>query len=73
MSRSFKKVIVYKLDNDGFLKKYYNRLIRRKGLVGNGGYFKKLNNSWNICDYRTSPLTSIELNELKNRYRITTK
>ncbi len=60
MSRSFKHTPVYKGDKDRSAKKYANRRVRRNGKIkhedlkaGKSKHYKKLNESWHICDYRT--------------------
>lgn len=60
MSRSFKHTPVYKGDKDRSAKKYANRRVRRNGKIKHGDikagkskHYKKLNESWHICDYRT--------------------
>lgn len=58
MSRSYKKVGYCKCER--FCKKgkqFANRRLRRKGInyeIPNGKSYKKLNESWDICDYRSS-------------------
>lgn len=60
MSRSYKHTPVYKSTKAGNKgKKYANRSIRRKAKispddiqVGKSNYYRKLNQSWDICDYR---------------------
>lgn len=59
MSRSFKHTPVYKGDKDRSAKKYANRRVRRNGKIkhedlkaGKSKHYKKLNESWHICDYR---------------------
>ena len=53
MSKSRKKTPVYKMIGCKWFKKYFNRNVRRKGLegIGKGNWYKKLNNSYDICDY----------------------
>lgn len=56
MSRSYKKVPGW-IDNDKpRIKKYYkkiaNGIVRRSKDLANGGYYRKLYNPWNICDYK---------------------
>lgn len=58
--RSFKHTPVYQGDKSRFEKKYANRRLRRNGKIKHGDlkagkskYYKKLNESWHICDYRT--------------------
>ena len=60
MSRSYKHTPVYKITKAGNMgKKYANRRIRRKAKVspddiqiGKSNYYRKLNESWDIGDYR---------------------
>lgn len=53
MSRSYKKTPLF-CDRDPFMKRYYNRVIRRKRLIDipNGGHYRKMNCPWAICDYK---------------------
>lgn len=57
MSRSFKKVGHCKCERSCKKgKKYANRRLRRKGInfeIPNGKAYKKLNESWDICDYKS--------------------
>ena len=53
MSRSRKKSPTHKKSNKA-LKQFYNRRLRRKGLsieMGNFGWYKKANDSWELHDY----------------------
>ena len=53
MSRSYKKHPYFLMIGDKSFKKIYNRRIRRAHLaddVNSGGSYKKLNDSWDICD-----------------------
>lgn len=60
MSRSYKHTPVLKNSRAGNkVKKISNRKIRRKAKVipddiqiGKSNYYRKLNESWDICDYR---------------------
>ena len=60
MSCSYKHTPVYKITKAGNMgKKYANRRIRRKAKVSpddiqieKSNYYRKLNESWDICDYR---------------------
>jgi len=54
MSRSRKKVAVWKLRNDKDFKRYSNKMIRHRD-IPSGGAFKKVMNSWDICDFKCSP------------------
>ena len=55
MSRSYKKVGYCKCKRSCKKgKQYANRRLRRKGVnyeIPNGKAYKKLNESWDICDY----------------------
>ena len=55
MSRSYKKVGHCKCEHSCKKgKQYANRRLRRKGVnyeIPNGKAYKKLNESWDICDY----------------------
>lgn len=63
MSRSYRKPVC-KLENDGGFKKIYNRKIRRnKIILHTKGEFRKLNCSWDICDFNTGELSSEEVKE----------
>jgi hypothetical protein len=55
MSRSYKKNLVS--TNSGskyrkFAKNYANRRIRRSAEAYDGGWCKKFNERWNICDFK---------------------
>lgn len=51
MSRSYRKPVC-KLDNDTEFKKIFNRKIRRKQItLHSKGDFKKINCTWDICDF----------------------
>lgn len=55
MSRSYKKHPWFQLAGDKSWKKTFNRRIRRNNLTDNiddGNSYKKLNDSWDICDWR---------------------
>lgn len=60
MSRSYKHTPVYKTTKAGNKgKKFANRRIRRKAKItpddiqiGKSNYYRRLNESWDICDYR---------------------
>ena len=56
MSRSFKKIGHCKCEHSCKKgKQFANRRLRRKGInfeIPNGKAYKKLNESWNICDYK---------------------
>ena len=73
MSRSFKKVVVYKLKNDSFFKKLYNKKIRKAEVSGKGNLYRKLGETWDICDFRTNPVSKKELLKQENSYRYVIK
>lgn len=57
MSRSYKKTPVIKDSGlkssaNKSAKQIANRTVRRKKYIPNGGGYKKIYCSWNICDYR---------------------
>ena len=56
MSRSFKKIGHCKCEHSCKKgKQFANRRLRRKGInfeIPNGKAYKKLNESWDICDYK---------------------
>lgn len=53
MSRSYKKVAIFKIPNDSEFKSIFNRKLRRtKEYIGNGGRYKKFNSSYDICDFK---------------------
>lgn len=56
MSRSY-KFPMFKLKNDTFLKRLSNRIVRKYSTLSNGKSYKKVFNSWEICDYRSYPST----------------
>lgn len=62
MNRSYRKPI-YKLENDGYFKKLYNKKLRLKKDLYNNMFFKKCFCSWDICDLRTRPLTKEEIED----------
>ena len=51
MSRSRKHTPIFKLKNDKDFKRWSNKMIRHKD-IPSGGAFKKVMNSWDICDYK---------------------
>lgn len=54
MSRSYKKTAVLNERKNGFVKKNYNRRLRRRKLeelYDNGGSYKKMFEPWDICDW----------------------
>lgn len=57
MSRSYKKVGHCKCERSCKKgKQFANRRLRRKGVnfeIPNGKAYKKLNESWDICDYKS--------------------
>lgn len=50
MSRSYRKIAKY-ARNDVWAKRQANKKARKSDLQ-DGGYYKKVYCSWNICDYR---------------------
>ena len=52
MSRSYKKHLYEKQQNTKGLKKCANRRVRRAKNVPSGKAYKKLFQSWDICDWR---------------------
>lgn len=54
MSRSRKKVAVWKDKNSRYSKRQANKKARRSD-IPSGGAFKKVFQSWDICDFRQSP------------------
>ena len=54
MSRSFKKTPCFK-DQNTFAKQQANVTVRRRPLenVQSGGWYKKLSERWDICDWKT--------------------
>jgi len=53
MSRSYKHSPVCCCAKTHGMKKIFNSNIRKKKYIGNFSYYKKLNCSWDICDYRS--------------------
>ena len=53
MSRSRKKLAVWKQKNDRWYKRYSNKVIRKTD-IDSGGMFRRVVNSWNICDWKTN-------------------
>ena len=51
MSRSRKRIAIFKQPNDQDFKRYSNKMIRHRDLPS-GGAFRKVMNSWSICDYK---------------------
>ena len=52
MSRSFKKVPIHKESNSKFCKAQANRKVRRTDVIADGSSFRKVYDSWDICDWR---------------------
>lgn len=58
MSRSFKKIFVYKdRSNRSKIKKYWKRQANKKvrrlqGVLRKSNEYRKIGESWDICDYR---------------------
>lgn len=73
MSRSYKKPVI-KLKNNKFYKKQFNKNLRRSKEAYQGMNFKKVNNTWDICDYNGGELTQIEMDSFgEEKYRIIMK
>ena len=52
MSRSFKKSLVAKEKNNKYHKRSANKRVRRyDGDISNGKHYKKIYESYDICDY----------------------
>lgn len=54
MGKTYKKTPILKSSENRDSKKIFNRKLRRSSeveLEGKGNYYKKLNNSYDICDY----------------------
>ena len=57
MSRSYRKFPLVKCAYDKCGKKFANKKVRNyKGELGNNSNYKKLYNSWNIVDYKSTEL-----------------
>ena len=56
MSKSY-KFPMYKLKNDTFFKRLANSEVRKHAVLPNGKSYKKVFNSWDICDYKSYPST----------------
>ncbi len=52
MSRSYKHTILCKDKNGRYSKSLSSRAVRRTDKIADGGAYKKLFCSWEICDYR---------------------
>ena len=52
MSRSYKKIPMIKDANSRPGKSSANRKVRRAAVIANGGGYRKVYETWNICDYR---------------------
>ena len=54
VSRSYKHNVIVKYAKDTWYKKYFNRKVRRNSKfqsIPDGNAYKKLNNTWDICDF----------------------
>lgn len=51
MSRSYKHFACFKATQKGF-KKIANKRVRRSEIVADHKFYKKIFQSWNICDHR---------------------
>ena len=71
MARSFKKTPGY--TNSGsrgrkFAKRWANRKVRQiKGDLPNGGSYRKVYDSWNICDFKTIYYTPVMYRDYVNK------
>jgi len=52
MSRSRKKTAIFKDKNNKWYKRYSNKKIRRARDIPSGGAFRRVVNTYNICDYK---------------------
>ena len=52
MSRSYKKVPIHKERNSKFCKSQANRRVRRTSDIADGRSFRKVYDTWSICDWR---------------------
>lgn len=55
MSRSYRKPYItdgYGGKRRQFYKRYANKKVRRTVVIANGGAYKKVSCSWDICDYK---------------------
>jgi len=52
MSDTFKKYPGFSAGGNKKGKKLSNRRVRYSKIISNGGFYKKLYESWNICDYK---------------------
>ena len=50
MSRSYKKNPIHK-DSNKWAKKYANKVVRRTKTIHSGKSYRKIFNSWDICDW----------------------
>lgn len=62
MSRSFKKIAIIK-DQVTWMKRYANKKVRRTPNIPNGKAYRKLFDSWDICDYKFMYFSKQELIE----------
>lgn len=51
MSRSRKKTAIFKQKNDKWYKRHSNKKIRKTD-IPSGGAFRRVTNSYDICDWR---------------------
>lgn len=53
MSKSRRKPFIVDSSTKKFGKRYANKKVRRyKGVIQNGKWYRKIYNSWDICDYK---------------------
>lgn len=73
MSRSHKKAVV-KLRNSKFYKQHFNKSLRRSKRTYQGMSYKKVNCTWDICDFNTGELTKDEIEKYGDeKYKLTMK
>lgn len=51
MSRSYKKTAIWKQRNDKDFKRYSNKMIRHTD-IASGSAFKRIMETWDICDFK---------------------
>ena len=66
MSRSRRKYPRFGRNNQWF-KRYCNKCVRHAD-IDSGGAFKKVGDSYDICDYRGVLLTRAEIEDYRRRY-----
>ena len=70
MSRSFKKSLVAKDKNNKYNKRCANKRVRRyDDIISNGKHYKKIYESYDICDYAFMALNEDEVyNECADKH-----